>query len=127
MSQKINLGLRILVGLAMVVFGLNKFLNFMPQPEPGAMGEQMVQLGTLLGSSPFMKIIGLLEILGGVALLVGKYVPLALTLLVAVMFNAFLFHMFYDPKNMAGALIFLLLSLYLVYAHKDRFKDLLSA
>jgi putative oxidoreductase len=127
MNEKITMGIRILVGLAMVVFGLNKFLNFMPQPEPGAMGADMVTLATILSASAFMKIVALIEILGGVALIIGKYVPLALTFLVAVMLNAALFHFFYDTKNIGGALVFLVLCLYLVYTQKERFSSLLSA
>jgi putative oxidoreductase len=127
MSKKINTGIRILVGLLMIVFGLNKFLNFMPQPEPGAMGAEMVTLATILSASPFMSIIGIIEILGGIALLIGKYVPLALTFLVAVLLNATLFHLFYDTKNVGGALVFLILCLYLVYTQKDKFFGLLSA
>tara|TARA_Y100000385_G_C13102166_1_gene645242 strand:+ start:2337 stop:2519 length:183 start_codon:yes stop_codon:yes gene_type:complete len=46
-------------------------------------------------TSCFLKIIGVLEILGGLALLLNKYVPLALTVLVAIMFNAVLFHAFH--------------------------------
>lgn len=127
MSAKINTAIRIIVGLLMIVFGLNKFLNFMPQPEPGAMGQEMVTLATILGASPFMNIIGIIEILGGFALLIGKYIPLALTFLIAVLLNATLFHLFYDIKNVGGALVFLILSLYLVYTQKDKFAGLLSA
>lgn len=32
MNQKATMIIRILVGLMMVIFGANKFLNFMPQP-----------------------------------------------------------------------------------------------
>jgi putative oxidoreductase len=127
MNSKVTLGIRILVGLAMVVFGFNKIVPFMPQPEPGAMGASMQALMGALTASPFMKIIALIEIVGGLALIANKYVPLALTLLVAVMFNALLIHLFYDPKNAAGAGVFLALCLVLVYANKERFKDLLSA
>ena len=74
-----------------------------------------------------MKIIGFLEILGGLALLLNKYVPLALTILVAIMFNAAVFHGLHDAKNIPGAILGLVLGLALVYANKDRFSELLSA
>lgn len=127
MNKTVTLVIRILVGLAMLVFGANKFLNFMPQPEPGEFGAQMGDLMGILMSSPFMTIVGIIEVVAGIALLVGKYVPLALTFIVAIMFNAAMFHGFYDPANVVGALVFLLLSLILVYGYKDRFKSLLSA
>lgn len=109
----------------MVVFGSNIFLGFMPVEAPtGDMGSLM----ELLWSLPFLKIIGVIEVGVGVLLLFNKYVPLALTFLIAVLLNAALFHLFFDnPGNVVGAKVFLIISLVLVYANKDRFSSLLSA
>jgi uncharacterized membrane protein YphA (DoxX/SURF4 family) len=127
MNKTVTLIIRILVGLAMVVFGANKFLNFMPQPDPATIPADMMTLMGVLMSSPFMSIIGALEVAGGLALLLNKYVPLALTFIIAIMFVAMLLHLFYDSANVVGAAVFLVLSLVLVYAHKDRFASLFSA
>ncbi|MFB1003077.1 MAG: DoxX family protein [Bacteroidia bacterium] len=124
MNQKATMIIRILVGLMMVIFGANKFLNFMPQPTE--VPEQMGVLMGLLMSSPFMSIVGVLEVLGGLGLLLNKFVPLSLTVLIAILLNAALFHLFFDPANVIGAAVFLVLSLVLVYGHKDRFSNLLS-
>ena len=124
MNPKVVMGLRILFGIFVLIFGLNKFLGFMPFPAIPGDG------GTLMGiyaTSGFLKIIGILEILGGLALLLNKYLPLALTFMVAIMFNAFLFHAIHDPANLAGAVVGLVLGLILVYANKERFASLLSA
>ncbi len=124
MNQKVTMILRMLLGLAMVVFGLNKFLQFMPMEfSPGDMDTLM----GLFMKSPFMMIIAVIEILGGVALLVNKYVPLALTFLIAVLFNATLFHLFYDTATIVGALVLLIIALVLAYANKDRFSGLFSS
>lgn len=124
MNPKVTMGLRILFGVFCLIFGLNKFLGFLPMPEISGDG------GTLMGiyaTSGFMTIIGVLEILGGLALLLNKFVPLSLTFLVAIMFNAFLFHALHDMANIGGAVLGLVLGLLLVYANKDRFSELLSA
>ena len=124
MNEKVVLGIRILFGVFCLVFGLNKFIGFMPFPPIPGDG------GTLMGiyaSSGFMSIIGVLEILGGLALLTNKYVPLALTILVAIMFNAAVFHILHDPGAVMGAPLGLILGGILVYANKHRFKELLSA
>ncbi|PCJ67170.1 MAG: hypothetical protein COA58_02300 [Bacteroidetes bacterium] len=100
-------------------------MHFMPPPD---ISETM---GTVMGammSSNFMTIIAVLEIACGVLLLVGKYMPLALTFAVAIMLNAALFHILMDTAaNAGGAIMGLVLALVLVYANKDRFRDLLSA
>jgi len=124
MNQKVVLVLRILLGLAMVGFGAGKFFNSPPQAD--AMGEGMYTIMTVL-YSPFMLMIGVLEILSGLALLVGKFIPVALTLSIAIMFNAFMLHIFYDPKNFLFSLIFLILGIVCVYTHKEKFKVYLSA
>ena len=124
MNEKVTMGVRILFGLFCLIFGLNKFLNFLPMPE--LTGDAATLMGIYF-SSGFMKVIGVLEILGGLALLVGKYVPLALTILVAIMFNALLFHLLHDPAGVGGAVLGMILSLILIYAYRDRFSSLLRA
>lgn len=124
MNKKVVLVLRILLGAAMVAFGAGKFFGEPPAAE--AMGEGMYTIMTVL-HSPFMWMIGILEILSGLALLLGKFIPVALTLIIAIMFNAFTLHIFYDPKNFLFSLIFMLLGIVLVYAYKEKFKVYLSA
>ena len=124
MSDKLTMAVRLLLGLMMLIFGINKFLNFLPMPEIPGDG------GTLMGiyfTSGFMSIIGILEIVFGLALLLNKYVPLALTFIVAILFNAFIFHALHDMAGIGGAAVGLAMSLYLVYAYKVRFLSLLSA
>ena len=124
MNPKITMVIRILLGLFLVAFGLNKFFGFMPMPEMGD------PAGTLMGiyaSTGFIKMIGGLELLGGVALLVNKFVPLALVFIVAILFNVITFHIFNnDLGNIGGGALSLILSLVLVYANKERFNSILS-
>ena len=124
MNEKVLMGVRILLGIFMLVFGLNKFLNFLP-PFP-LEGDGATLVG-IYASSGFLKLIGILEIIFGLALLLNKYVPLALTILTAIMFNALVFHLLHDPGGSGGAVLGLLLCLICVYGYKDRFKSLLSA
>lgn len=124
MNSKVKMGLRILFGLFCILFGVNKFLNFLPAFEIPGDG------GTLLGiyvSSGFFSLIGVLEILGGLALVTNKFVPLGLTFLTAIMFNAFIFHLLHDVGNIGGAVVGLGLSLVLVFLYKGRFSELLKA
>ena len=71
MKDKILMALCGLVGLAMVVFGLNKFLNFMPMPEdmPQAAKDAF---GHLMGLGWLLPLIALVEIIGGALFAIPK-------------------------------------------------------
>ena len=123
MTNKATTGLRILFGLFCILFGVNKFAGFMPMPPIPGDG------GTLIGiyvTSGFLLFIGVLEILGGLALVLNKFVPLALTILVAIMLNAFIFHLLHDIAGIGGAVVGLGLSLTLVFLNRDKFSELLK-
>jgi putative oxidoreductase len=80
---------RILLGLTFLVFGLNGFLDFlhMPMP-PGPAGQYM----GVLFVSHYLHAVFLVEVIGGVLLLSGQFIPLGLVLLGPVIFNILLFH-----------------------------------
>jgi len=123
MDSKVTMGVRILFGLFCLVFGLNKFIGFMPFPPiPGDGGTLM----EIYATSGFMKIIGFLEIVFGIGLIVNKFVPLCLTVLIAIMVNAVLFHALHDLSNIAGAVVGLVLGLYLIWAHREGFEEVLA-
>ena len=108
----------------MITFGLNKFLHFIPFPPIEGDG------GTLMGiymTSGFFTLIGVLEIIFGLALVLGKFVPLALTFIIAMLFNGAVFHALHAPEGIVGALVGLVLSLVLVFAYKDRFSEIFKA
>jgi putative oxidoreductase len=92
---------RIFLGLAFLVFGLNGFFNFIPpQPMPE---NAMVFLGGLMGAPYFFPVLKFTEVICGIALLTGFYVPLALLVLAPITLNIFLFHMFLAPTGLMVA------------------------
>jgi len=85
---------------------------------------------TLMGiyaSSGFMKLIGVIKILSGLLLISGKYVSLGLTFIVAIFFNAALFHAFHDMAVIGMALEMFEVSLILVFLCKEKFSSLFTA
>jgi len=92
---------RVLLGLLFTVFGLNGFLHFIPmQPPPGLAGQYM---GALFVSH-YLVIVFLLQIAGGLLLLINRFVPLALVLLGPVIVNILCFHVFLAPAGLPMAL-----------------------
>jgi len=93
---------RILLGLVFLVFGLNGFLNFLHAPVPtGPAGQYM---GVMFGSF-YMHFVFLVQIVGGVLLLSGQLVPLALVLLGPVIVNILLFHISFQPAGLPPGLL----------------------
>jgi len=92
---------RYLLGLIFLTFGLNGFLHFIPMPPPAGVAGQF--LGTLFVSR-FYIVLFSMQILPAVLLLVNRYVPLALTILAAVIFNILSFHIFMAPAGLPLAL-----------------------
>lgn len=124
MNSKVTLVVRILLALFILLFGVNKFANFMPfPPVPGDGG---ILMG-IYATSGFFGIIGALEIAAGLALLAGKFIPIALTIIIAIMVNAVIFHLLHEPATVMGSIIGLVLSLVLVFGYKDKFGTFLNA
>src|SRR5882672_6319739 len=72
---------RILMGLALAVFGLNGFLNFIPQPKTPLPEAAMAFATALVNTGYMMPLIGATLLIVGVLLLSNRFVPLALALL----------------------------------------------
>src|SRR5947207_1419474 len=88
---------RSLLGLIFVVFGLNMFLHFVPTPPPpeGPARDFM----TALFMSHYLYVVGALQVVGGILLLTGRWVPLGLTLLGPVIVNILCFHVLIAPAG----------------------------
>jgi len=111
---------RVLLGLAFVVFGLNAFLKFMGPP-PQMEGQAGAFISALM-SSGYMQVIAVLQVLGGLCLLLGaRFVPLGLTLLGPIIVNIVLFHLFLEPHGLPIALVTAALSLFLLWIYRFKF------
>ena len=97
---------RYFLGLIFLTFGLNGFLHFIPMPPPAGVAAQF--FGALFVSR-FYVVIFVMQIVPAVLLLTNRYVPLALTILAAVIFNILSFHIFMAPAGLPLALFVALL------------------
>ena len=93
---------RYLLGFIFLTFGLNGFLHFIPMPPPTGVAAQF--FGALVASR-FYVVIFLFQIVPAVLLLVNRYVPLALTILGAVIVNILCFHIFMAPEGLPLAVV----------------------
>ncbi|MDY7395782.1 DoxX family membrane protein [Aureibaculum sp. 2210JD6-5] len=123
MNSKVTMVLRILLGLALVIFGANKFYPFMPAPEEMSEGAANF-MGALNNTGYMFPLIGAVEVVSGLLLLLKKWVPFALVLLAPVAVNIVLFHVFLEPATIAPGLVILIINIILIYTYWDKYKTL---
>jgi uncharacterized membrane protein YphA (DoxX/SURF4 family) len=116
---------RYLLGLMFTVFGLNGFLNFIHQPPPtNPLALQF--FGAIVGSH-FAAFFFAMQVLGGLLLLSGFFLPLALTLLAAELYNILAFHLTMAPASIAPALVACVLWILVFLQYRESFKGIFSA
>jgi putative oxidoreductase len=121
------LALRILVGLPMFAFGMMYFLNMMPPP-PENLPESAKQMMGVFGPTGWLTIIKTLEVVGGLLLLVGRFVPLGLVLLVPVTVNIAIWDAVIMKYNgLPLGTILLVLEIVLIWLYRQYFKPLFTA
>jgi putative oxidoreductase len=116
---------RYLLGLIFMVFGLNGFLNFIHQPPPA--NPLAMQFFVAVSVSHFAAFFFAMQVLGGLLLLSGYFVPLALTVLAAELYNILAFHLTLAPATIAPALVASVLWLLVFLQYRESFKGILRA
>jgi uncharacterized membrane protein YphA (DoxX/SURF4 family) len=116
---------RYVLGLMFTVFGLNGFLHFIPQPPPA--NPVAIQFLVAVSASHFAAFFFLLQVLGGLLLLFGLFVPLALTLLAAELYNILAFHLTMAPASIPPALLASVLWVLVFIQYRESFKGIFSA
>ena len=81
----------ILLGLIFFVFGLNGFLQFIPVP-PTENPAAQAFMGGLMQTGYFFPVLKVTEVLCGLALLSGYFVPLAMVVISPVVIQIALYH-----------------------------------
>ena len=107
------------------VFGLNGFLNFFHQPPPA--NPLAAQFLVAISSSHFAAFLFAVQLISGLLLLSGSFVPLALTLLAAELYNILAFHLTLAPATIAPALAASLLWALVFLDYRQSFNGLLAA
>jgi putative oxidoreductase len=121
------IGARVLLGLIFVVFGLHGFFHFsfIPAPELSEAGGSM--MGALVATGYFMMIVKAVEVVSGLMILTGRFIPLGLILLAPVSVHILLFHTFLDRAGLGMAIFIVAMQLFLAWAHRDSFSGVLKA
>ena len=116
---------RYLLGIMFTVFGLNGFQNFIHQPPPP--NPLALQFFIAISTSRFSAFFFAVQLVAGLLLLSGYFVPLALVLLAAEIFNILAFHLTLAPTTIGPGILAAVLWVLVFLQHRPSFDGILSA
>ncbi len=120
--HKLRLVCRVLLALALTVFGADKFLHFLEMPEPPPEGGAF--LVALTEAGYVFPTIGLVFLVSALCLITGR-VALGLLLLAPVLVNILEYHLRFDPAGIGGGAVLTALWVVLAVTHVGDFGPLL--
>ena len=131
--KKINLIIQYGLGLMLLAFGFNKFFWFLADFDFTGYPEAEYLFKALRYSGPeptgkgyIMGLVGVSEVVIGAMLVLRKWIPLALVMLVPISINLVLFHAFVNPPNIGPALAVAIVNGYLMYLNWDKYRPMFS-
>lgn len=116
--------IRILLGLLLVFASVAFFLNLIEPPE--MVGDILLFNQGLAASGYVFPVIKTIQLLCGLALLAGIFVPLATVVLFPIALNILLVHLFLDPAGLPFAIFLIGANLFLAYACRKHYRTLFS-
>jgi uncharacterized membrane protein YphA (DoxX/SURF4 family) len=113
---------RIIMGLCFVIIGLNFWAHWFQIQQQGAAKRFL----DAMEQSGYMHAVKVMEVSGGLLLLSGFNIPLALVLLGPIVANIFLFHACLDKRGMPIAVVLVVLEGFLLFIHRKPFMGILQ-
>ena len=117
---------RILLGLLLLIFGLNKFFNYMPAFDFGDNVGAENLFNAFTDSGYMWILVGGVEAIVGLLLVIKKAVPAALLALLPVSVNIILFHAVLDPANIGPGILVAGLNTFLIIKNWDYYRSLVK-
>ena len=115
---------RILLGLVFFASGLVSILKL---GKMGGMPADATTFLTLMVAHNYTTFVALLMLIGGLLLLVGRFVPIGLVLLGPILVNILLFHILFQAPGIATGLVCTVLEVFLIWAYRFSFRGLFVA
>lgn len=119
--------IRELLGLFLLLMGLNGLFHFLPEPTPQIPERAMAFAEALMKTGYMLPLIAVTQTVVGAFLVFNRFVPLALALFAPFIVNAVAFHFLLEPSGRVAALILLGCELYLAWHYRAAFQPMLAA
>lgn len=115
---------RILLGALYVMPAVMYFLHLMPESK--VEGNALTFFIGLNSSGYFLPMLKSIELICGLALILGQFVPLAAVILFPITVNILLYHAFLAPQTVVMSVVMLALHLFLAFSYRERFSLILA-
>ncbi len=113
---------RVLMGLIFVFGSVAYFFDLVPQPE--LTGNLKTFNEGLDASGYLMPLVKVVELVCGIAFLIGRFIPLATIVIFPIVVNILLVHSFLAPEGLPIAIFVFLGTLFLAYAYRSNYQGL---
>lgn len=113
---------RFLLGGVFLIFGLNYFFNIMPLDT--LEGDAAKFMSGLSNAVYFMPLLKVTEVIMGLFLIIGLYVPFVLVVLMPINLNILLFNLFFELSSIPISLVMIASHLYLAWVYRNNFRNL---
>ena len=125
MATKIRLGLTYIFALMFINGGLNKFLEYMPVPTDFP-AEMLKDNAALMEVSWLMPLVGIVEILGAIAMCIPRFRALGILMLFPLLVGITLIHLTVHPAGIPMILVFLAIYGWNMYAERKKLLGLMN-
>lgn len=116
---------RTLMGLLFLFASTAYFLNLAPPPDDLPDKLKIFNEG-LAASGYMMTLIKVTEFVCAIALLAGRFVPLALVILSPIIINIFFVHLMLERSGLPIAIFVVAAQIFLAYYYRDSYRELLK-
>lgn len=125
MKNKVLNVLSILFGLFFIVFGSNKFLQFMPMPED--IPENLANLmGAMMTIGWLMPLIAFAEVVGGILFMIPKFRALGAIVIFPVMVGIVLTHTITDTEGLPMTILLAIIHLWVIVENKEKYLPMIK-
>lgn len=116
---------RTLMGLLFVFGSIAYFTNLVPPPDD--LPERLKAFNEGLAASGYLlPLVKATELVCGLALLSGRFVPLALVILSPIIINIFFVHLMLERTGLPIAIFLVAANIFLAYYYRESFKELVK-
>jgi putative oxidoreductase len=114
-----------LFGIGMIIFGSNKFFDFIPMPKD--MPADQIALFTAMGTLKLLlPLVGLAEVVAGILVLFPKTRALGAIIILPVVVGIILHHAVHSPSEIAIALVFAAINFWMIAVNIQKYKPMIQ-